>query len=137
MVCLLCSMPLTDGRPCPNCDPPTRDEAPPEWAAMAMRLQAERKRKATLQARVRRLTEQLRHGNPEVRETAAVDLGVIGPDAEEAIGSLSTALRDSDTFVSLAAARALRRIRRCDDVSDDFGHIDIEMLVAEPSGLRR
>ncbi len=63
-------------------------------------------------ASVPALRELLNHPLPTVRRWAAIMLGGLGPDADEAVPALSEALSDNDPRVRAAAQEALSAIER-------------------------
>jgi len=54
----------------------------------------------------------LEHQNPQVRTMAAIRLGVMGPDALEAVAALEKLKDDPNERVRNAAAEALKKIQK-------------------------
>jgi HEAT repeat protein len=56
------------------------------------------------------LVDALKDKAPPVRQAAAIALGLIGPEAKDAIPALRETQKDSDRAVSRAANQAIQRI---------------------------
>ncbi len=94
------------------------------------------------------LARSLQHGNSAVRDRAAWALGVIGPDAADAVPALASALADKDEAVGFQAANSLAAIgpgaraavpaltasldRLCARAAHALGHIGPDSAPAVP-----